>query len=119
MKDKIREIIFEEIKKLYERESKSSVETQKVISMASKYNFFLPYTLENTNTKRLTFYYGGKDMKNELQQDFNKFSDMLKRCGWIINQCGGHYDGLRNMYSRFEKEHPEFGVGTFFACVEA
>lgn len=125
MKNRIRKIIFEEIERLFEREAKSSVEASKVISLASKCNFFLPYKLENTNITYLTFYYGGSyKITNDfyqasLQKDFDNFADIIKRCGWVINQYGTHYDGLRNMYSRFEQEHPEFGVGTFFACVEA
>ena len=122
----LKRIILEEIRKqLYERESKTSVDASKVISLASKCNFFLPYKLENTNTTHLTFYYGGKNEQKDnsfniiLQKDLNNLADVIKRCGWVINQYGGHYDGLRNMYSKFKEEHPEFGVGTFFVCVEA
>ena len=106
----LRQIVTEEIQKLLEREAKSSVNYLKVASFASKYNFVL---LSASNAE-LVFYYKGKN----LHQDFDNFNDVVIKCGWTIYAWGNHYDGLRNFYTRFEKEHPEFGVGTFFAIVE-
>ena len=99
---------------LFERESNTSVESSKVVNFVSKYNFLLPYDVGNENVDTLVFYYNGKN----LQQDFDKFAEIIRRSGWTISNYGTHYDGLRDFYLRYKNEHPEFSVGTFFASVE-
>ena len=115
---------------LLEREMKNSTDASILVSIAKKYNFFPVYNLENlTNQDFFTLYYDNKknnpiDSINKygyditLSNDFDKLVSLVKRCGWVINQAGNHFDGLRNFYTHFEEEHPEFGVGTFFVNIE-
>lgn len=124
--DRIGEIIREQIELLIEREMKTSIPLPKLVSILSKYNFLLPYeiTKEGEKSPSVTLYYKYNNDNNNvdkdaaLRKDFDKLQDIVKRAGWTISSCGNYYDGLRNLYKRYQDRHPEFGVGTFFVNLE-
>lgn len=116
MENKMRRIIDESLKMILERISNTSVDSSKIINLVSKCNFVLPYDTSDEGPDSLVFYYNGN--YDNLQQDFDKFAEIIKRSGWTISNYGNHYDGLRDFYLRFKDKHPEFNVGTFFACIE-
>ena len=119
MIQRLRRIIREEVERaLFEGAMNRSVPPGKVLSMVSKCGFLPAEDISSDDgyQEYITLYYANAD-HSSIVSDFQRMSDIVEKCGWVVNYWGNHYDAMRNYYKRFEN-HPEFGVDTVFVEIE-